>query len=412
MSQKITTGSHHGSMKSGRSGRQIVYVTSDVLDDALSHVRHSDDDTSRTTIKRNRWTKQQESLLVSWAEKASGHSWLHNRCINHYIRRSHYIAIPAGICGYIAGTATLINTGNNAQHDTYISTLIGIFGICAGILSNLQQIFTFKELSEQHKLSALRFQTFFHDISCELSLSPEHRSYPIDFIKMKRLEFDKMIEQSPTIPTSIRELFQRTFENVNVHKPDNMNAIQTIMPFRDAEDANRRESDIMQTGASVFSAPSFLKSGPSTLTGTVGTAGTTTGTTGTASTTVGQAGDLPLKGKMTAASGGGLNRGWTLPVDKISALGSVEVANSFVHTDVESVMSREDFDAPKRALPSATASEQGRGSGKLKRASVLPVIEQPPKQPFRKNFIEFMNAADPTSVRNVKVSTSELEGEM
>ena len=33
------------------------------------------------------WTSQQEQLLVTWAEKASGYAWLHVRSINYYKHR-------------------------------------------------------------------------------------------------------------------------------------------------------------------------------------------------------------------------------------------------------------------------------------------------------------------------------------
>lgn len=404
-----TSASRNGSQQSIQSGRHIVYVTGDSVDDSLTHMRQSDGGSTHTTRKRNRWTKQQESLLVSWAEKASGYSWLHNRCINHYIKRSHYIAIPAGICGYIAGTATLINTGNSAHYNTYISTVIGIFGICAGILSNLQQIFTFKELSEQHKLSALRFQTFFHDISCELSLSPEYRAYPIDFIKMKRLEFDKMIEQSPTIPTKVRELFQQTFAGVDVHKPDNMNAIQTILPF--SED---RGGGVVPNRAprSLFSSPSFMNSGPSTLTGgdTVGTLGTTETAPKRANTT--SSADAP-RGSATVA-----NRGWLLPgkeMDKTGMRGSVEVANSFVHSDVVSVASPDDMELPARSKqPRMAAFGSGRSDSateRVKKSSILPAIGTMRRNVPRTTFMDFVDKTDITTVRNVKLSAHEAESD-
>lgn len=179
--------------------------------------------------ERTKWTVQQERLLISWAEKASGYSWLHNKCINYYKRLNRYISIPASIFGYISGTATLLTSG--VHNYTGITATIGICGILAGMLSNLQQMFTYKELSEQHRISSLRFQSFFRDISCELSLNPEYRAFPIDYIKMKRLELDKMLEQSPDIPEKIVNLFHELFKNVQIHKPENTNTLQTIQTY-------------------------------------------------------------------------------------------------------------------------------------------------------------------------------------
>ena len=86
-----------------------------------------------------KWTKQQEQLLVQWAEKASGYAWLHTRCVNYFRHRNLYISIPASIFGYIAGATTLLTTPTLAPA---LKGLIGISGIVAGLLTNFQEMFT------------------------------------------------------------------------------------------------------------------------------------------------------------------------------------------------------------------------------------------------------------------------------
>lgn len=176
------------------------------------------------------WTSQQEQLLITWAEKASGYAWLHNRSVHYFKHRNLYISIPASIFGYIAGATTLLT--DNLNDHQILKGLIGLSGIIAGLLTNFQEMFTFKEESEKHKISGLRFLAFFREISCELSMDPEHRNNPGDFITMKRLEFDKMLEQSPNIPSTIAKLFNTKFHNIVFHKPDIVNGLQTILPFK------------------------------------------------------------------------------------------------------------------------------------------------------------------------------------
>lgn len=183
--------------------------------------------------KNSGWSEQQEQLLVSWAEKASGYTWLHNKSINYYKKRNMGIAVPASIFGYVAGTLTLISN-ESFDNDTFRG-IIGVCGILAGILANLQQIFTFKELSEQHNISSLRFLSFFRDISCELSMHPKYRNNSVDYINIKRLELDKLLEQSPTIPEDIIKEFNNETTEINkmFHKPDITNILQTIEPYID-----------------------------------------------------------------------------------------------------------------------------------------------------------------------------------
>ena len=175
------------------------------------------------------WTLEQEQLLITWAEKASGYAWLHSRSVNYFKHRNLYISIPASIFGYIAGATTLLS--DNVDSNIILRGCIGISGIIAGLLTNFQEMFTFKEESEKHKISSLRFLSFFREISCELSMDPLHRNDPIDFITMKRLEFDKMLEQSPNIPQSIANHFNKKFQHISFHKPDIVNGLQTILPF-------------------------------------------------------------------------------------------------------------------------------------------------------------------------------------
>jgi hypothetical protein len=176
------------------------------------------------------WTPQQEQLLIRWAEKASGYAWLHNQSVNYFKHRNLYISIPASIFGYIAGAAALLT--NDLSSQPTVKGLIGISGIIAGLLTNFQEMFTFKEESEKHKISSLRFLVFFREISCELSMDPQHRNSPSDFITMKRLEFDKMLEQSPNIPQGIAKKFNIKFSNISFQKPDIVNGPQTILPYR------------------------------------------------------------------------------------------------------------------------------------------------------------------------------------
>lgn len=175
------------------------------------------------------WTEEQEQLLVTWAEKSSGYAWLHSQSVNLYRYRNLFISIPASLFGYIAGSVTLL--GHN-EENSWKTAIVGITGIMAGILTNFQEIFTFKQLSERHRLSSLQFMRFFRDISVELSMHPKHRMNPIEYINVKRLEFDKMLEQSPPYPQTILNKFNTKFKNAKVHKPDVANKLQTIIPYR------------------------------------------------------------------------------------------------------------------------------------------------------------------------------------
>lgn len=180
------------------------------------------------------WTEPIEQLILTWAEKASGYSWLHRNSCIIYKRRNLYISIPASIFSYIAGITILFSNdeiGYDAGGASLLKGIVGIFAIMAGILSNFQEMFTFKEESEKHRIASLRFLSFFREISCELSLEPSCRSSPMDYLTIKRFEYDKILEQSPDIPEIIIKRFNKNFQHLHIHKPDATIGLQTIIPY-------------------------------------------------------------------------------------------------------------------------------------------------------------------------------------
>ena len=187
-------------------------------------------------MPKKNWTDELEQLLITWAEKASGYAWLHQKSAISFKKKNLCISIPSCIFGYLSGITLLLSNDvfNNCSDVPYRSTLRGVLGVTAilsGVLSNFQEMFTFKEEAEKHRIASLRFLSFFREISCELSLDPKFRSASMDYITLKRFEFDKILEQSPDIPEDIIKEFNNNFRTVSVHKPDPVIGLQTILPF-------------------------------------------------------------------------------------------------------------------------------------------------------------------------------------
>lgn len=187
-------------------------------------------------MPKKNWTDELEQLLITWAEKASGYAWLHQKSAISFKKRNLCISIPSCIFGYLSGITLLLSNEvfNNCNDIPYRATLRGVLGVTAilsGVLSNFQEMFTFKEEAEKHRIAALRFLSFFREISCELSLDPKFRSASMDYITLKRFEFDKILEQSPDIPEGIIRDFNNNFRTVSIHKPDPVIGLQTILPF-------------------------------------------------------------------------------------------------------------------------------------------------------------------------------------
>jgi hypothetical protein len=181
-----------------------------------------------TALHTNGWTPELESLLVAWAEKASGYAWLHNRSIALFKHRNLFLTIPAALFAYMAAATTLMAA--EESENSWRTVVAGLGSLVSGMLINFQELFTFKELSEQHRLSQLGFLAFFRDISCELSVPKAQRKEASEYVTLKRLEMDKLLEHAPDIPPRIVASFDERFAEVKMHKPDVVSRLQTVIP--------------------------------------------------------------------------------------------------------------------------------------------------------------------------------------
>ena len=49
-------------------------------------------------MTKYKWNEQQEQLLITWAEKSSGYSWLHSKSMNYYRYKNLYISVEVRFC--------------------------------------------------------------------------------------------------------------------------------------------------------------------------------------------------------------------------------------------------------------------------------------------------------------------------
>lgn len=192
------------------------------------------------SVHVNGWTIELENLLIAWAEKASGYAWLHNRSIALFKSRNMYLAVPAAMFAYTSASVTLLTSQyGNSEWRTVVA---GLGSLISGMLIQFQELFTFKELSEQHRLSQLGFLSFFRDISCELSIPKRQRREASEYVTLKRLEMDKLLDHAPDVPPKIIEQFDAKFGRVNTHKPDVVSRLQTVIPHNSPKPPNERRT--------------------------------------------------------------------------------------------------------------------------------------------------------------------------
>jgi hypothetical protein len=183
--------------------------------------------TTVTLVKtrlNNGWTPEIENLIADWSDRAQCYRWMHDRTSRDYSRYNQYMMIPVIILSTLTGTA---NFGldsifqNNSSSKTFASLGIGAVSITTGIISTLANFLQYGQGSESHSVSALMWGKFSRLISIEMALHPEDRMEAFAFLKMFRIELDRLVEQAPVISESVIMHFKREFRaSSDIKKPD------------------------------------------------------------------------------------------------------------------------------------------------------------------------------------------------
>jgi hypothetical protein len=175
-----------------------------------------------TTLKKNdnkrdiqKWTKEQEELLAGWSERASGYRWLHSRSEKLYRCRNYTYTIPVIILSTLTGTANFAMDSFVPEENKQLAmACVGGVNIFAGILSTLQNFLRYAELMESHRVSEVSWSKLSRDIAVELTLEPKMRKPALDFLNVCRAEYDRLIEQSPSIDDNIIKRYKSEFKKI------------------------------------------------------------------------------------------------------------------------------------------------------------------------------------------------------
>ena len=197
-------------------------------------------DTKKKDLKKESnqtWTKELEELLAEWSDKATCYRWLHSRSEKSYRMKNYVFTIPVIILSTLTGTANFAMDSFVPDDQKQLAmACVGSVNIFAGILSTLQNFLRYAELTESHRSSEVSWSKFGRDISIELALDPNRRKPALDFLKVCRAEYDRLIEQSPTIDDKIIDMFKKSFKKTEIKKPDICNGLTQCKIYEISKD--------------------------------------------------------------------------------------------------------------------------------------------------------------------------------
>ena len=161
-------------------------------------------------IKLN-WDDTTEHLLILWADYANCYRWLHDKSFRKLRYMNYLFTIPVILMTTITGTLNFgINSLVSQEYIKLCQILIGLINIFSAIITTLLNFFRYPQESEAHYRSSIHWAKFNRLISTELYLNRENRKDANIFIKMCKIEYEKLMEQSPIIQESIiKEFYKR-----------------------------------------------------------------------------------------------------------------------------------------------------------------------------------------------------------
>lgn len=189
------------------------------------------------------WNESEVQLLKKWGEIASSYRLLHDRAFREFQIKSYSLTIPVIVMSTLSGTASFSISSFPINLQIYVPMVIGGVNIFVGIIQTVTQFLRVNELTESHRVASITYGKFSRNITTELSLPPNGRTYNgIDYVQMCRAEMDRMIEQSPIIPLHLLNEFDAnekfiditkpevlTISNINVYQPSHDEKIAEIM---------------------------------------------------------------------------------------------------------------------------------------------------------------------------------------
>jgi hypothetical protein len=200
-----------------------------------------------TIPEQHHWCPKQEKLLIRWAEKAAGYRWLHNHARMFYKKQNDWLSYPCIIISSITGVGGFaVLSPNNQNMSTEQKQKIVIFqyffafmNVIAGILTSISKFNNSSRMMESHSVMSVQYSKFYRNIDMELSLETKYREDVLEFVNKVRLEYDRLLDDAPDIPSHTIEAFNETFPDKE-NKPDVCNGLSII-----SQDMNK--SDELRT---------------------------------------------------------------------------------------------------------------------------------------------------------------------
>lgn len=196
--------------------------------------------------EQHHWCHNQEQLLIRWAEKAAGYRWLHNHARVFYKRQHDWLSYPSIIISSITGVGgfAVLSPDTDSMSDVQRQKIIifqyffAFLNVIAGILTSITKFNNGSRMTEVHSVMCVQYSKLYRSIDMELSLDVKHREDVLEFVNRIRLEYDRLLDEAPDIPSNTIYEFNQTFPDKK-NKPDVCNGLSILADIQEVDDESR-----------------------------------------------------------------------------------------------------------------------------------------------------------------------------
>jgi hypothetical protein len=176
------------------------------------------------------WKKTDENLLEEWADHGKSFRWMHEQARLKFWKKNIQFQVPVIILSTLTGAANFAQERVAQEYQGYYAITVGFFNIIAGIIATIQTFLKVSESLEGHRVASVAWGKYYHNVKTELQKEPEDREDVVDFMKYAKMEYEKLVEQSPPIPPAIVERLKANVDKseVHVHLPPNVGVFEKI----------------------------------------------------------------------------------------------------------------------------------------------------------------------------------------
>jgi hypothetical protein len=169
------------------------------------------------------WNDQHENILRQWGEAAGCYRFMNHRAYLMYKSLSMRFTLPVIILSTITGTANFAQSTLPLSIQPAAPSVIGGLNLIAGLIATVMQFLKINELMENHRTAALSYGLLSRNIRLTLALPREERKKDgLKFVDECKAEYDRLIEQSPSVPINIIKDFETMYKDDEIEfvKPE------------------------------------------------------------------------------------------------------------------------------------------------------------------------------------------------